>query len=387
MYLPNYKDGSIVNLMSSIELALGGKPKYKSLKILPPSELSKSKNIVLLVIDGLGYEYLVKNKKDTVFNKYKINKITSVFPATTVAAITTFFTGDAPQQHAITGWFMYLKEIEAISRTLSFTHKDSYAPLRQLIKPKKIFAQKGFSKKIKTSSYIVALRRIVNSDFSLSYNKKAKKVPHENSLRDFFEQIEKTIKSNNRKKYIYAYWDEFDRLCHNFGAKSNQASKHFEKISAKLAHFLESIEDTTVIIVADHGFVDTPRSKVINLADHPKLKQTLTLPLCGEGRFAYCYVHPSKTEDFEKYVKTHLKNYCNLYKSDELIKKNYFGLFEPNKKLLDRIGDYVLLMKDNYIIKDPLAGEKMRFEIGNHGGTSKDEMFVPLVVIDRQGET
>ena len=175
MHLPNYKDGSIVNLMSSIELALGGKPKYKPLKILPPSELSRSKNIVLLVIDGLGYEYLIKQKKDTVFNKYKINKITSVFPATTVAAITTFFTGDAPQQHAMTGWFMYLKEIGAISEILSFSHKDSHASLKKLIKPKKIFAQKGFSKKIKARSYIVASRRIVNSDFSLAYNKKAKK--------------------------------------------------------------------------------------------------------------------------------------------------------------------------------------------------------------------
>ncbi len=383
MHLPNYKDGSIVNLMSSIELALGGKPKYKPLKILPSSELSKSKNIVLLFIDGLGYEYLIKHKKDTVFNKYKVNKITSVFPATTTTAATTFFTGDAPQQHAITGWFMYLKELGVVSVILPFVQKDQNIPLSQLIKPKKIFAQKGFSKKIKARSYFVALRRIVNSDFSLAYNKKAKKVAHDNRLSDYFEQIEKIIKSNNRKKYICAYWDEFDRLCHNYGAQSKQANKHFKKISAKLAHFLESIQDTTVIITADHGFIDTAESEIINLADHPKLKQTLKLPLCGEGRFAYCYVHPSKTEDFEKYVKTHLKNYCNFYKSEELIKKNYFGLFEPNEKLLDRIGDYILLMKDNYIIKDPLEGEKVRFEIGNHGGTSKDEMFVPLVVIDK----
>ena len=63
MYLPNYKDGSIVNLMSSISRAFGTRAKYKPLKILNPSEL-KSKNIVLIVIDGLGYEYLMNYKKD-----------------------------------------------------------------------------------------------------------------------------------------------------------------------------------------------------------------------------------------------------------------------------------------------------------------------------------
>jgi len=54
MPLPNYKDGSIVNLMSSIGRALGHKSPYKPLKILDPKELKDSKNIVLMVIDALG---------------------------------------------------------------------------------------------------------------------------------------------------------------------------------------------------------------------------------------------------------------------------------------------------------------------------------------------
>jgi len=144
MYKPNYNNGSIVNLMSSIETALGGKPKYKSLKILLLSELSKSKNIVLLIFDGLGYEYLIKHKADTVFSKYKIDKITSVFPTTTAAAAATFLTGTAPQQHAITGWFVYLKELELVSTILPFIQRGERTSLNQLINPKKIFNQRGF---------------------------------------------------------------------------------------------------------------------------------------------------------------------------------------------------------------------------------------------------
>ena len=106
------------------------------------------------------------------------------------------------------------------------------------------------------------------------------------------------------------------------------------------------------------------------------------MPLCGDSRTAYCYVYPSKTKQFENYVKTRLNKFCKLYKNHEIIKNNYFGLFEPNPKLIERIGDYVLIMKENYILKDKILKQKRYYSIGHHGGTSKDEMFVPLIVFN-----
>ncbi|MBW2969434.1 hypothetical protein KY314_04980, partial [Candidatus Woesearchaeota archaeon] len=70
----------------------------------------------------------------------------------------------------------------------------------------------------------------------------------------------------------------------------------------------------------------------------------------------------------------------------EMINKNYFGLKKPNPKLFDRTGDYILITKNNYMIKDFILGEKKEFHIGNHGGTSKEEMFVPLILIDCKNE-
>jgi hypothetical protein len=37
-----------------------------------------------------------------------------------------------------------------------------------------------------------------------------------------------------------------------------------------------------------------------------------------------------------------------------LINDNFYGLGEVNKKLFDRVGDYVLIMKDNYVLRDTL---------------------------------
>ena len=143
MYFPNYKDGSIVNLISSISKALGDKPLYKPLKSLDPKELS-TKNIVLLFIDALGYEFLKKNGKNTIFNKHLKGKVTSIFPSATAACVPTFFSGVSPQQHAISGWFMYLKENDAVSTILPFILRGNGISLKKKkIKPKYIFDQKS----------------------------------------------------------------------------------------------------------------------------------------------------------------------------------------------------------------------------------------------------
>lgn len=383
MHLPNYKDGSIVNLISSIIKALGGKPLYKPLKNLNPKELS-TKNVVLLFIDALGYEFLKKNGKNTIFNKYLKGKITSIFPSATAACVPTFFSGVAPQQHAITGWFMYLKEINTTSLILPFISREDYNSIKKKIKPRVIFNQKSMFDKIKVNSYLVMPKYIVNSNLTIAMAGKAKRVGHEN-LGGYFKEIRKIILSNNKRKFIHAYWNKYDSICHDNGIKSRKAMNHFRDLNKKLTSFLKSIEgtDTTVIITADHGAIDTEKSSRIKLSDHPKLKETLRLPLCAEARVVYCYVHPKKKKQFEDYINKKFRRYCNMYKSKDLVKKNYFGLFKPNKKLFDRVGDYVLIMKKNYILKDWIGNEKKKFNIGDHGGTSKEEMFVPLIVIKR----
>jgi hypothetical protein len=66
---------------------------------------------------------------------------------------------------------------------------------------------------------------------------------------------------------------------------------------------------------------------------------------------------------------------------EALLTGEYFGLGEPHPQLSSRIGHYVLLMKDNFVLRDRLLGEGERpVHVGVHGGTSAAEMVVPLVL-------
>jgi predicted AlkP superfamily pyrophosphatase or phosphodiesterase len=379
MIYPDYKC-SIVNLTSSILKAFNLTSQYSSLKEL--DDLKKYKNIILLLIDGLGYEYIQKYGQDSELKKHCLNKITSVFPSTTASATTTLETGVAPQQHGITGWFMFLKEIGVLAKILPF--KSRYGGQNftsDNFQRKDVFTEKRIVDKIKSSSFIIYPEHIIDG----KVNKKSKSLLGYKNFNDLFLQIKNTVKSSNKRKYIYAYWDQFDALCHEHGCVSKEASNHFWQLDKRISSLSKSLKgtNTALIITADHGLIDTiEESKIILLQNHPKLIETLIMPLSGEPRVAYCYVHPHKTQQFENYISDNLSHCCEIHKSVDLLNKGVFGLFEPNKNLIDRIGDYVLVMKENYILKDFLLTEKKECHIGNHGGTSSSEMFVPLIKFD-----
>ena len=87
---PDYRGGSIVNLMNSIISAYGAKCEiYPVLKHISANQLRHSRNLVLLVLDGLGYNYLLRHGEGSILHQYLQHPITSVAPPTTATAITT----------------------------------------------------------------------------------------------------------------------------------------------------------------------------------------------------------------------------------------------------------------------------------------------------------
>ncbi|MDM8558385.1 alkaline phosphatase family protein [Candidatus Parabeggiatoa sp. HSG14] len=381
MYLPNYEENSIVNLVSTIADSLGIKTGYQGLKSFDKKALN-TRNVVLIIVDGLGYEWLLKKAKNSFIAENLQNKLTSVFPSTTATAIPAFMTGKPAQQHGLTGWYVFLKELGVVSMILPFISRVKGSRFHGSSDiAKTILTEKSLFEDFQRDCYQLLPKEIARSDFTIKHKGKAKIVDYTNPcLLSFFHQLQ-NITEESGKKFVYAYWSWYDHLCHEFGPDSELAFEHFQDLDNKLERFIKKLagKDVTLLITADHGFIQAEHK--IDLKDHPKLKECLVMPLSGESRVAYCYVKPNKTKQFEQYVKEKLENFCHLYKSSELIEKNFFGLGKPHPKLQDRIGDFVLIMKEGCVLKDALMDESAEFMEGYHGGVSKEEMWVPLSVI------
>ncbi len=383
MEKPDYSGNSIVNLISSLKMSLGGHSHYAPLTDFELSDLY-NRDIVFLVIDGLGYEFLASYGEESVLFGNMKRKITSVFPATTAAAFTSLVTGAAPRQHALTGWFMYLREIGAVTAILPFHTRAGRLSLeKSKIEFRHVCKEKSIFSGLKAKSYFIQHRAYAGSQYSCFISRGAETLSF-TSMNGFFRQINRSMNLSDKRKFIFAYWDKFDSICHKRGINSKKAREHFYLLDHKISLLAGSLKkkNAALIITADHGFIDTKeREKIIRLKDHPVLAGTLITPLCGDSRVAYCYVRPDRTKEFEQYVTGQLKECCRMYRSRDLIKTGLFGLFDQDARLYDRVGDYTLIMKENYIIRDTVLGERPNKNIGNHGGTSREEMFVPLIMM------
>jgi hypothetical protein len=381
MPLPDYHGNSIVNLMASIETALGGRNDYVPLATLDLEQLAAARTVVLLVVDGLGYGYLKDRGEQTNLARGARAPLTTVFPATTAAAVTTFLTASAPQQHGHTGWFTYFEEVQNVVAGLPCKVRGSGAPISSS-KLGKLFGGQPLFQRSTRSNFVLSPESIAFSTFNRQFSGGAEIVPYGN-LREMFDYLAAICQRKSRN-YVYAYWPELDRLGHAYGMHSREAHRHLLDFDKALAGFVRvnAGNDTLLLTTADHGFVDSGPDHCIWLHDYADLARMLAQPLCGEPRAAYCYVHPQYRDEFTVEVGSALEGAMQVVASANLIEQGYFGLGEPHPALHRRIGDFTLLAQKAYSIKDSVEGERQYMQIGVHGGNSDAELYVPLVVTE-----
>lgn len=385
MLRPDYAGNGIVNLMASISTGRGAAAgAYQPLRLLTDISLASYRNILLVLIDGLGYEYLQREWPDSQIASHLRGPITSVFPTTTAAAITTFLTGLAPAQHGLTGWHVWLREIQTLTAVLPFRSRTGHDSLElRGFNPTTLLSARPIYPQLDVAAHVISPRRIAHSPFNLAFSVGAT-VHSYDRLDQFYQSITDVVRADAAEKYIYAYWPDLDHIGHQYGMGSKRARYHFREIDSGFARLLADLENsgTLVVLTADHGFIDTTPATRISLDDHLPLTAMLDVPLCGEPRAAYCYVHPGEERAFQTYVDAEMAGRVCAVRSAELIESELFGPGPPHPRLHERIGDFTLLMKDNFIVTDTLAGENPTSLVGVHGGLTADELYVPLVVAE-----
>ncbi len=380
---PDYHGASIVNLMASIIGAFGGEAgPYAPLSGLDHAWLRAHRNIVLLVIDGLGHEWLERAGPGSALFRHTRRAITSVFPTTTASAITTFLTGLAPDEHGITGWHVYLEELGTVVAVLPFRAR-SGAPRAAAARfeAAAIFDHTPLPNRIPARASVSVPKRIAGSAYNQAHRGAGALRPYR-SLPGAIAGLCQALRQGTGRHYAYLYHPDLDKTAHECGIDSPQARRRLAEIDAAYGSLLEGLAGTGTAVIAtgDHGFIDIRPEDRIELGEHPALAELLRLPLCGDGRVAYCYVRPGRGREFERYIGTRLDREVELFASADLIAQGYFGIGTAHSKLAGRVGDYTLLMKDRYVIKDWLPGEGRFVHVGVHGGLTREELYVPLAV-------
>ncbi len=377
--LPDYEH-SILNLINTILKYYNVETKYKELpelyKIMKKNDY---KNVVLIILDGMG-EHILKNiSSNNFFAKNEIDKITSVCPSTTTAAMTTYYSGKPPIE---TGWIamsQYFKEygrvIEMLRKTDAYTgeklntsRKDAF----ELIKYIPIYEQiENLNPQVKAYE--------INPTFCEARSKRNINADNINLMCDEIQ----AICSNKNRNFILAYNDNPDALLHKYGCKSKEVKNFIQDAEKKIEKMCEDLKDTNtlVIICADHGHKDI--EKVYNILELDEIQDCIIMPSTLESRAVTFWVKEDKREKFEKYFKTQMKDEFILYTKEEFLNKNLLGYGEKHPKIEDFIGNYIAIaIKDAIIKLDTYTSREKANKKSTHCGFTPDEMEVPLIVIN-----
>ena len=385
MIQPDYQGQGLFNLMVSIRHAFSTRHDQAQLTdclLLSPAQLRDARHVMLIVIDGMGVAQLEDHCPDGALAGARRGALSSVFPSTTASAITTYMTGDAPVLHGLTGWHMWFRELGVVGAPLPFHVRGSRDDLHNFgLDAPSLFKTRSLFEHFRRDAFIVQPANLSGSAYSRAHSGKARIKKYRN-LSSMLKHLVR-ISHGSKPSYSYAYWPQLDALSHIHGAHSAESAEHLRELDRAIAGLAQKLRGTgtLLLVCADHGFVDTQPKTRIRLEQHPDLRQTLLLPLCGEPRTVFCYVRNGADEDFSSYISEHLQYACEVHHSADLLANGYLGYGRQHPEIHSRLGSHVLFMKDNYCMVDRVPGEQAGpfRQVGVHGGMSEAELQVPLI--------
>ena len=377
--LPNY-DHCILGIITSILKYYNVETNHKSLGSLDNVLLKrKYKNVILFILDGMGEHILNNISKNGYFNQNKLDVVTSVYPSTTTAALTTYYSGQPPYETGWIAWSQYFKEYgRAIDM---FSHNESY--MREPLKnPNKDVFKTDMHYKSVYEKIEEANSNIKAFEIGPEYaERRAKRSIIADNIDELISSIN-DIYELPGEKFILAYSDNPDGLLHKYGTDSEEVKNYILDAEDKLKKLKEKLgEDTLIIVSADHGHKNI--DKAYTLLDYPELLECLIMPPTLESRVLTFWVKDNMRAIFEeRFNKQFGEEFWLMTKEEFLNEKKFLGSGHKHHKIDDFIGNYVALSVAGSMIRlETFLAEGKPVKKSTHCGLTKDEMEVPVIVL------
>ena len=397
---PQYQDYCIGNLPQTV-FALLNLPYSQPIIPLSSFPQKKYRHIIVVLIDALGFSSFKKHRRQFRFltSQGMVTPITSLFPSTTAAVITTLKTGLLPKKHGLFEWTLYLPQIGQTIKTLPFTYEkshqsdklleDGYSPALLLNKPT-IFQELA---KEDIPSFCFTHRSYAQSAYNRVSQKGTVSIPFID-LADLFSYLTSfsvKITKKYRRTYTFVYIDYIDTIAHTYGPESDPYRAELYQILTMMKNFfiqkIPPLKDTLLVVTSDHGQIKTSSKETIYLSSYPGLKAYLKKnpqgkPILDTGgsRDVFLHIKKGKTSKAVKFLKNKMGEKVEVIPTAQALKKGLFGpsQIHSSPRFRRRLGEILLLPKENYTIKYS-PQDNTHPKKGVHGGLSPEEMWVPFI--------
>ena len=386
--LPNF-DSCLVNLAGSMLVHFGAKATAPTLP-LADSYLAKGyKNVVVLLLDALGVSILEKHlSPDGFFRSHLAGSFSSVFPPTTVAATTSVTSGLFPDEHAWLGWDCYFPELG--KNVTVYTNSDQMAEAGGPFSIEKEYRPGEYDcpaveERRPAADFHVGFTYTPYESIVTKMEKAGSKAyfsspfvePNPQDLDAILKRVTDLCREPE-KKFIYAYWNEPDGTMHKTGTVSKETHEVVTALEKRIEEFAETLSDTLLFVVADHGHMD---SKNLCILDYPEIVKCLVRLPSIEPRALNLFIKEEYKEEFPVLFEKTFGNKFWLVPKAEVIERKLFGPGTEHPLFRDKIGDFLAIaVSDTSLFNTHVEAKLMP---GGHAGLSKEELEIPLIAIEK----
>ncbi|MCD4549484.1 alkaline phosphatase family protein [Schaalia sp. lx-260] len=326
----------------------------------------KAQRILLIMVDGLGYEALsthyghAPTLRSLRSSTYKAH---TVIPSTTAAAITAFTTGEKPGRTRMTGYSVAVDD--EVMNLLAF--REGIDPsIWQPVTP--YFSRLA---EYECHSVVITPATFSGSGLSRAALRGARHVPASTWAQRCSEAV-RELRAGT--PVVYLYWSDIDHVGHKKGIHSYEWAHALEDFDAGLSDLLRQIpSDTCALLTADHGMVNVDQKNLIDCSMIAALSESVRI-VAGETRAVHVHCQSgTQRETYERWSEF-LGERAWIVPAENITDLIGEG---PGK---DQVGDFVVFSRGRGgIVDSRTQNEQARNLTGVHGSLTSAEMHIPVI--------
>jgi predicted AlkP superfamily pyrophosphatase or phosphodiesterase len=384
---PLYDSYCFSKIPATVSTLLTGKDRMKA---LPSCCVNQGiyDSVIVILLDGFGWHFFEKYSDHPFLQRFIqegiASKLTTQFPSTTAAHVTTIHTGMEVGMTGIYEWFQYEPLLDTVIAPLLFSKAGDPVPstlLAAQVKPEKIYPFNTIYQKMHQDgieSFLFHDAQISQSPYSQALGKGAHSCAYFNFSQGLRSLKELSQKTKTHRSYAFMYYAGIDSVGHRKGPTSPE-------FDAAVKQCLDQLENewmkglllpgkTALIVTADHGMTSLDPKETIYLNSiFPKLTSLLDVQApAGSCRDLFLHVKPSALLEAQNEISSLLTGKAEVWKTEDLIELGLFG--KVQKRFLERVGNLVILPYEH---EGVWWWEPHKFHqnfYGSHGGLTRKEM-------------
>lgn len=325
----------------------------------------------LILIDGLGQDSVDRyGDQFEIFSQIKqVKDLSANFPSTTATSLSTLGTGVLPGVHGMLGYTVRVPRSDG--RLLNALKWDERVDPVMWQKVPTLFERASNNGVAVTH---VAAKRYEGSGFTQAALRGAKYVGA-NGIDEMATAVSLALKP--QPSFVYTYLNTLDSAGHSDGVGSDKWLTALAQVSEFITKVKQVVPaGTRIWITSDHGMVNSTEQLI--LGQDNDLLNNVTL-IGGEPRARHIYIKAGAEAETVAQWEEQLKGKAQVLSKQSAISS---GLFGPivSEDSSERMGDLIAIAQNDLILVDPARVREETSMVGHHGGITKTEVLIPLLL-------